>query len=287
MSWGAQLWGRAPWGGPGFGPTAAIAVRENVIRVAFSDVIYASDLGDPEDALRSATFAVQALPLAIGYDGTATRDVVAVFSRLPDETDGILSADVGRFLDVVLDRPMTPFPAAYTITPAGVWNEAKTLPAGVATLSVEAVYRELTQPTTVFTAGSRDLANAQYAKGNQNEDAFAYPVSDDGDLAFDEGETTYEKRIRRVLITTRDGFAHLPGYGVGIGTYSKQLATMARVAQLITDAEEQIARDPETSQVKVRVVPDANAPSQRRIEVIARPRHSSRLARVAVPFAAR
>ena len=87
--WGKSDWGRAPWGGPGFGPTAALAIRENVIRVAFSDLIYASDLGDEKDAIRSGVYTVTPYTLSVGNDGTHARDVRVVDVDSPTVADGI------------------------------------------------------------------------------------------------------------------------------------------------------------------------------------------------------
>lgn len=289
MSWGAALWGRAPWGGPGFGPTAALAVRENVIRVAFSDVVYASDLGDAEDALRTATWALAALPLTRGLDSFAPRAVAVVGASIPTEVDGVPPADVGRYVDLALDRPLSPWPAAYTLTPAGVWNAARTIPAGAATLPVEGMYRELSRPSVEQGAESHDLANPQTNRSAMDADVQGdaalgcIPVDDTGDYALDSGAEGFRKRVMRVITTAENGFAHLPGYGGGLTQKSKQLGTVARLAAIVTNIETQVRRDPDCLSCTARTRMFPNKPGLMRLDVFAQPKHGKAL-RFEVPF---
>lgn len=287
--WGASLWGRAPWGGPGFGPTAAVAVRENVIRVAFSEVVYASDLGDAEDAIRSATWALATLPLSRGLDSFAPREVAVVGASIPTEVDGVPPVDVGRYVDLALDRPLSPWPAAYTLTPGGVWNAARTILAGVAVLSVEGAYRELVRPSVEQGSESHDLANPQSriaavsvdAQGDAALGCFA--VDDTGDYALDSGVTSFRKRVLRVITTAKNGFAHLPGYGAGLVQKMKQTGTTARLAALVTDVETQVRRDPDCLSVEARTTLSPTRPGLMRMDVFAQPKHGKAL-RFEVPF---
>lgn len=273
--WGAGLWGRSPWGGPGFGPTDALAIRENVIRVAFSDLIYASDLGDEKDAIRSGIYTVTPFTLSVGNDGTNARTVRVVHVDAPTIADGIPPEFEGRFLDLTLDRPMTPFPAAYQVTVDGVWSADQSNQAGSAVLDVDAVYRQLSAPTVNPRVESRDLANPQTiggAKASSIANPYAailgtFQVDDSGDYAFDSGLESFRKRIIRRCISKENGFVHLPGYGAGLVQQGKKLGTAARLAKLVANVEQQASKDPECVNASARIIRSTNNPNLARVEL--------------------
>lgn len=274
--YGKSLWGQSPWGGPGFGPTAALAIRENVIRIAFSDLIYASDLGDEKDAVRSGVYVVTPFLLSVGNDGTNARPVRVVNVNAPTVVDGIPPEFEGRWLDLTLDRPMTPFPAAYQVAVSGVWSADKSTLAGSATLDVDAVYRQLSVPTVAPRAESRDLANPQTiggAKASSVRDPYAailgtFQVDDSGDYAFDSGLESFRKRVIRRCITKENGFAHLPGYGASLVQQGKKLGTAARLAKLVANIEQQVALDPECVSASARIIRSTANPSFARVELV-------------------
>ena len=81
-----------------------------------------------------------------------------------------------------------------------------------------------------------------------------FQADSQGDLAFDEGLTSYRKRVFRRLTTKKGKFAHLPDYGVSVPSSVKQLGRAGVREQLAVDAEVQIKREPETVAVSVAIV---------------------------------
>jgi hypothetical protein len=266
-----------PWGG---GSTAAIdllaalAVRENVVRLSFSAPVYYSGLLDSPDASRVDKFTVAVVAGTVGMDGSAVRAVTVVYSQLPGEIDGLSAAQVGYFLDLVLDRPMTPHPALYLASVAGVFSSDLSDEVS-ASVQVPAVFRKLAVPQADVPRLSRDFANAQAGVIASDGDPLnlgTLRVDDTGDYAFDEGLTNFRKRAIRRLVTRKGGFAHLPTYGVGVPYEGKRLATSAVLSRLAADAEAQIGLEPEAAAVRVRPVVDPSVPGLVRFPVVIKPK---------------
>lgn len=292
--WGFSPWGAGPWGGGGGGgaiaQVGAAAHRENVFRVEFSVPVYFSGILDFEDASHPTKWRIVPVVGSAGLDGDPVRPLLVTQVRLATEEDGVAIGDVGRFIDVLTDRPMTSFPALYTVEHRDIFAADKASSSSTGA-QVPAVYREITAPTLDMQTPSRDIANAQTFSAAQASlpDPFdpivlgTIQVDDTGDYAFDEGSVNLRKRVLRRVMTVKNAFAHLPGYGVGLPSYGKKLGTPTVVATIATEAETQIAQEPDVANVRVRTVVDPNVPNLLRVQVLVRPREG-KAQRIDVPF---
>lgn len=279
--WGSGPWGGMPWGGGGSGieVSSVLSVRENVIRLGFTAPVYYSGILDPADASDPSRYVVSAVDGTGGLDGNPARAVTVVEVLRPTQVDGLTAAEVGRFLDIVLDRPMTPFPALYDVVVGDVFT-LDLSEAACGTFRTAAVFKRLAPPTLETASPSRDIANPQTlsaARASVPDPTSPFTlgsirVDDSGDYAFDEGIVNYRKRVIRRVVTRYGGFAHLPTYGVGIPDQSKRLAIGAVVADLAARAEAQIGLEPDTAQVRVRLLVDRNTPGLVRYQIAARPK---------------
>ena len=255
------------------------AHRENVFRVEFSVPVYFSTLLDSRDAANPAKWTIAVVAGSVGMDGNPVRPLLVSEIFLPGPADGVASEDVGRFVDVISDRPMTPHPAAYEVSGVDIW--AADLLSTLETIEFQtpAVFKRIEPPQISTPAPTRDIANSQTLTAARSSlpdptnplVLGTIQVDDTGDYAFDEGIVNLRKRIIRRLVTAKNAFAHLPGYGVGIPTYGKRLSVSSVVQDLAADAETQIALEPDVSKVRVRPVIDPNTPGLVRFQVIVRP----------------
>jgi hypothetical protein len=292
-AWGSGSWGSGSWGGGVHAGALdfldAQPIRENVIRVEFDDVVFLSGLLEDEDASRIEKWAVTADPSTTGLTGDAAREVTVVRVELAGEEDGVEASDYGRFVNLVLDRPMTPFPAEYSVQWSGIFsNDLSSSSEGAGHLF--STYRQVAPPSLDQPIPSKDFANPQTL--SQARDSVpnatssqlgAFGFADDGDYALDQGIQSYRKRILRRLITKKNAFAHLPGYGVGVPDYAKSLQRPAVLSTLRADAESQIMEEPETAKCRVAIVQVPSRPGLVRLKVAARTKDGTTVA-MDVPF---
>ena len=261
--WGASRWGGDPWGGSplgGFLFQGAVAIAENVVRCYFSEQPYFSALLDPLDASLLTHYAVEADASTKGIDDTPARPVAVLYAEVGADTNSI---------DLVLDRPLTAGPSSYSVTVAGLADAATltVMPAPQSSGFV-GLYRRIVPPQLDSPVPSRDIANPQTPASLTGTSPLSpaaiaygtYVVDDSGDYAFDEGLVAYKKRVLRRGMTRKNGFAHLPGYGVGIPQHGKKLASASLRAQLAADWEAQIKQEPETAAVSVTTATDPKVP---------------------------
>lgn len=258
IGFGNAPWGIGPWGG---GPGNSIlqivtaqAVRENLIRIEFTESLYFSGLLDVDDAAQKSLYEVLNAEGVRGIDGELSRPVriVAVSQPAAGEVDV-----PSKYIDLTLDRAMSPYPCVYQVRIVGtIYTASKLDSLGGVQYGIYGAYREIQKPTLEPQHGSRDLASVQSGKIEQGSpfNLGTYVVSDDGDIAFDEGIANLKKRVLRRLITVENGFAHLPGYGVGMASYGKKLAQNSVISGLVTKAETQLRSEPDVA--VCRVVPD-------------------------------
>lgn len=280
-SWGSGSWGSGPWGGAGSGGglqlLTALAVRENVVRLAFNEPVFFSTLLEPADASRVELYSVVPIPGSAGDDGEPTRPVSVVATAL---ATGVPGATSGTVVDLFLDRPMTSFPSVYAAAAMNIFSAdlADLLASGTA--QVIGVYRRLSPPSLESPEQSRDLACPQTLEGArsaglarpENPDLLGtYTADPGGDYALDSGTENLRKRILRRLTSRRNGFAHLVGYGVGIPQQGKRLVRSSVLTDLGAEAERQIALEPDVSKVRVVPVPDPNVPGLVVFQVMVRP----------------
>ncbi len=256
-----------------------VAIRENVIRVEFESPIFLSGLLEPQDAARVEKWSISADESTTGLDDSTARQVRIVRVELTGSDDGVVLSDSGRFVNLILDRPMTPFPAVYGVSWSDIFSRdlTETLSGGATLFST---YRRIEPPTTEAPRKSGDFANPQTVSAAR--ESFANPlgdfvlgtygVGDDGDYALDAGNVALKKRAFRVLMTRKNGFAHLPGYGVGIPEAAMKLGTPVTITSLRADAEEQLSKDPDVAKARVVIVQSLDQPDLVRFRVALRPK---------------
>lgn len=259
--WGAGGWGRTPWGAgsaASFSLVSAFAVRENVVRLTFSAPPYFSGVGDPGDAADPSHFTVRAVS-GVGIDGAPVRAVLPVSVER-----AAVEGAAGTLLDITVDRPFSQYPCVYSVTALNVRSSlgmALGLGATKQFLAVQAGMRANSGDALV---AGRDIANPQTlqslfdpvpgAKDISSSKLGTYLADGTGDLAADFGLTSYAKRVIRRIMSKKNGFAHLPGYGLGAVDQVKKLARPGVREALASDAENQIRQEPETLACSVRVV---------------------------------
>lgn len=290
--WGYLPWGAGPWGAGGGAALQllqALAVRENVVRLFFSEAPLYTRLLTPNDASNPERFVITEVAGTSGRDGEPTRNVrTALVERAP------IAGSLGSVLDVTTDRPFSPWGSMYVVA----CNQLVTLSGALLdpneTSAVFAgVYRELRQASVADPAPSRDFANpstysAQLDPLPQAGDPLALgviPIGSDGDYAFDHGIPQIKKRIFRRLLTRKGAFPSLPEYGVGVPSYGKRLSIAGVRQQLATEAERQIGQEPDVEEVKVQVLTDKTNPNVTVFRIRVRIAGSQGNASFDVPFA--
>lgn len=271
-SWGGR------YGDTVFNVLAAFTVRENTVRLVFTQPVYFSKIFDLRDASNPLAFVIAPVAGSLDALGVLARAVSVLTTELatPQSTVPVVAAEVGYFLDITVDRPFSSFPARYTITSTNLQNAALTIVLASDTHTFDAVYRDL-QGATLETPGLvRDLANAQTGAmlaaevPDELRVLGSYLVTN-GDYAFDEGSAGRKKRIFRRILTKRGGFAHLPSYGLGIRDRIKQLMRFDTIGRLNTEAKLQIQREPDVAKAAVSAEIGAQ-PNLLRLHIGVRPR---------------
>jgi hypothetical protein len=252
------LWGSTPWGDgssitPMTGTADAIALRENVIRVTLPFAAYFTGLLDAEDASYPAKWVVSPVANTTGLEGSTVWPVTVV-SVVEVGTDALGQS----IIDLYLDRPMTPWPAQYSLQADWLWTNNLAYVFTVTTASIPSMHQKVEPANSALEASGRDFANPQTAKsllGLPNVDEYlgTYRADDTGDYAYDDGAIGLQKRVLRIGITKKDGFAHLPGWGVGIYDLGKRLLTASERQTKIADYEKQITQDPGVKKGKVQM----------------------------------
>lgn len=276
-------YGTLPYGTGSFGtgiavPTLAqaFAVRENVLRLVFSEPPRYTRLLDPNDASDPRRYSIAAVSGTFGRDEEPTRAVAPIVVEVVD--------DEGLILDLILDRPMSPDPSEYDVTIAGLVSALSLSPFLSTTVRYFGLFKGIKPLVPELVVNNRDIANPQsyigvYGTGlpiaeGQNPDALlgGFVADATGDLAYDEGLVGYTKRVYRRLTTRRKGFSHLQNYGVSTLASVKQLARAGVREFLADEAESQIRQEPETVDVSVDLVVDPAHPELGRYRIRAQAR---------------
>lgn len=292
MSWGSDDWGLGPWGGFGlgyFGLLGAVAIRENVVRLEFTEAPRFTQLSDPHDGANPERYQVVPVSGTTGLDGRPARPVTPVFAAVAP-----VAESGGRFIDVTVDRPFTPYPSRY-IASANLLESMVTaalLDPAHSSFEFYGVHRRIIPPSTQTAVARRDFANPQSLEaliesGTQDSMLLASYLPDEtGDYAIDEGETSFRKRIFRRLTTQKGRYRHMPGYGLSIPQSIKRLALPGLREALAADAEDQIRQEPETKQVSVMVLRMRDRPDVAVLRVRVRATFNDKPLNVDVPVAA-
>lgn len=264
MGWGGSLgaeqgWGALAWGagGDALQLVTAVAYRENAVRLQFSAPMKWSELQDLGDGSDPRHYTVDVVAGTVGNNGEPVRpvSVIAVVGYAGNRANGMTA------VEVIVDRPLSPYPAQYTIAVEGVVTVSnETLDPNADEATFYGVHRA-TGPNLAGAASPQaDFANpatrGMFAGSHVDPNAQAeilgtFVVDETGDYAIDSGATSYKKRVLRVCITVKGAFLHLPGWGAGVIENTKQLARPALLQQMATDAEDQIRQMPETVSVSV------------------------------------
>jgi hypothetical protein len=237
----------------------AIAIAENVVELTFSEVPFFSGLLEVSDGSLASHYALAPVPGTVGLDGSPVRPVAVLFA---------VPGGLATQIDLILDRPMTPIPAAYTVRVAGLVDANSRTPMGTTTFAFPALYRRIVPPQLDTATPSRDFANPQTGQAlldplpntTDPTQLGTFVVDETRDYAFDEGLTALKKRVFRRWLTRKNGFAHLPGYGIGVREFGKRLASPSVRARIAADAQTQIGQEPEVASVVVTSVTPVATP---------------------------
>lgn len=234
--------------------TDAYAVRENAIRLFFSEAPYYTQYLDPGDSWNPDYYTTSIVPGTIGLDNEPVRPVLPVVLAKVTPTTSIQ-------LDLTVDRPMTRYPSQYTVTVANLKTAlGSALDPSFITRTFYGLSASFTAPTEDAVILSRDLANPQTISsltglGVPSDVAFLgkYIVDASGDYASDSGLAQLKKRIFRRLLTRQGSFAHAPTYGIGLLQLIKHLATSSTRTRLLSECEVQLKHEPGVSRVRVKL----------------------------------
>jgi hypothetical protein len=219
----------------------AYAIDGRTVRVVFAEAPLFRSPSGIADALNPANYV-----FSIGTGDATVPIATTVSSTLvvgPTRYVGNGGMTSQRGVDVHVDRP---FVAGVTYvvqvvgvdTALGVPTSSTTLTFAGVTLLRQRIPDQRGKPTTLV-----DIAN-DVTRGSWFAD-------DSGDIAPEDAETGYRKRVFRRLTTPKNAFSFLKGYG--LGQQLKGAAKTALVSGLKTDAEQQIMQEPETAKVAVSV----------------------------------
>jgi hypothetical protein len=272
--WG-EAFGATSWGDDTINAVALVAaepVAENVVRLVFNVAPMFSFLQDLHDGSRRARYAVDPVGGTFGADDRPTRAVIVREVRQRTDLDV-----TGRTVDIVLDRPFSPFPSQYVVTANNLVAALDGSPMDVthASIGFYGLQRVTIAPDPERVVPSRDFANPQTlaqlldATGNADPTGLGtHPVDQTGDYATDEGIQNLKKRVFRRLITAKGAFLHAKGYGVGVAAEAKKLNSPGTRDLLASEAERQIGLEPDVRKVKVKVILDPSNPGMVRFLIL-------------------
>lgn len=283
-----------PWGGAGFdGDTPSFvscdAIRENMFRLGFTSTIEFTRLENVRDGSVVSKYIVAPIAGTTGMDALPCQPVFVAEVLLASAAD--VGTSFGKYIDIVTDRPMSPYPARYAVSVSRLYIVDSSIEIS-GTLATFAAYKQLCPPLLDTVIPSRDVASPQtlqsFSDPLPRADALilgSFAVDDNGDYAYDEGIVNLKKRVFRRLIFKPGSFPHMPDYGVGISTYAKTIGTAAVRSNLAALAETQISLEPDVAKVVVRVVNDPSVPSLVRFRVLVQTK-SGQQTKFEVPFSA-
>lgn len=266
-------WGEAEWGGSSWGSGGeelrllrAFPVRENVARLEFNVPVALTFLADPRDGSLPGRYAFVPVEGTSGRDGLPTRPVSPF-----EVARAAVPLSAGRFLDVTVDRPFSPYPARYLASVNRLFAlDGLPLLPGSTSAEMDGLARGPRVVLPERAIGRRDLAGIVDDGAGPRQ-----PVDAAGDVGTDQGLASYRKRLLRRLQTRRGAFVGLPSYGVGTASQIKQLARPSVRARLCAEAEAQARREPETLDASATIEPIAGAPGAWRLTLRVRARAGS------------
>ncbi len=273
-----------------------VATRENVVRLEFTATVYLSGLLDVRDGLDPAHYSVAPVAGTVGLDGEPVWPVAVVKVAESDARD-FPAGSKGRFVDLVLDRSMTAYPARYAVSVAGIFtldittlDDWTPIDPSFSTATFDALAREMVQPQASPATKRTDIANAgsRFTYAFETSDpgnplAFGSLTYENGDYAPDDGDVSLLKRVVRRLFSVPGSFAHLgPRYGLGIATYGKKLLTAGYQQRIRAEAVRQVQLEPEVLKATVTWSADKDHPSLVRMFLVIQTR--AKTMKFDVPF---
>ena len=272
--WGAGAWGSSSWGAES-GELLVVfceAVRENCVRIEFSEAPLFNGLLTPNDGSSIDRYSVAAVSGA-SLDGEPVRPVLPVFVELAD-----VAGSGGRFVDVWVDRPFTGYPALYSLATNGLVTASGGVPlsTGASALFFGARAGHL-PPTAEHTVAGRDLLIAQTAREYEgsnvpgNPPAGIIPVDAAGDYASGTPLAGYRTRVIRRAVTVLGSFASLPRtYGTRLSQGVKRPMRQGDAEDAAAQIEAQVRLEPETLSVSVTTTSTTTGLVYYRIEAMSR-----------------
>ena len=291
MGHGLTSWGGGPWGLGGADAlelVSALAIRENVVRLTFNEAPIFTGILDPNDGSDSERYVITPV-VGTMPDGSNPRAVTPIIVTRVRETMAL-----GLIIDVTVDRPFSGYPGRYLVAV----NQLISSESGVlldplhSALLFDGLVQVSTPKTLDVAVPIRDFANPQTLSAlldplpnpTNVELLGSIPTGGDGDYAFDEGITSYKKRLFRRLTSAKNRFAHLPGYGLGPGAKLKQLGKQSVRAMFEADARQQVMEEPETIEASANLIADPAAPGLYRLRLRIKCKLSADPLDLSVPF---
>ena len=263
--WGAGKHGSTPWGGGGNEPDSlilesAIALRENVVRLAFNTAPLYTGILDPHDASSRHRYSVVPVTGTVGVDGLLARAV-----KVTGATVAIVEDTEGKLIDVSLDRGFSPYPAMYRITANNLVSRVGSiLDTSNSSMVFYGLQREHIPHTTDRAMETTDIANPQNIAGldgvmqGNTLVLGAFVIDETHDVALDRGLVSLKKRMLRRCFTKKGAYAHLPNYGIGVAASIKKLNSASNRNKLASETETQMKQEPEILATRVTFIPFGN-----------------------------
>lgn len=285
--WGNGPWGTSPWGGRGLDALKllrALAIRENVVRLWFNQApkfVGNLEIGDADDSERYAVTPISTTTCANGLPPRAVLPASVARASI----EGMF----GSVIDLTVDRPLSPWPGKYVVACNRIQSiNGLFLDPSATSKEFFGLSRGFLAPLADQVITGKDIANPQDGRdliGQLNSSPLGtIPTDAMGDLAYDDGLSSYRKRVYRRCITRKGAFQHLPGYGVGLLDQVKRLSLPGMRDSIAADAEAQIKQEPETQSVRCWFVHDPTDGNLFWLKVIAVMLTNNKKVEIGVPF---
>ena len=229
-------------GGP-FHVVRALSVGGQVVRVVFSAEPKHKSAGTPDDALNAANYVVA----VVTGQGQVPQSVGMFLAVTAYPAYGVYNAGEVA-VDLQVDRPLI-VNMSYSVTVASAVVAADgSLLGSPYSWDFVGMARPIVTMQQRGKMGLVDLDSDPIAGGIN--------VDRSGDWAPDSGDLTgTRKRCLRRVLTAKSSFVHLQGYGLDYDI--KQPATSNKLAGLRTDAQGQLAQEPDVAGVATQISMDA------------------------------
>lgn len=218
--------------------SGAAAVEGQTVRVVFGDTPTFRSPGGRDDAMNPSNYELSVDAGDATSPGVTTVSPILVVGPTRYVGNGGLLAQRG--VDVHVDRALIAG-ITYRIVVSRVLGAGGSAydPASAAFSGIVPL-REIRRTPRGRPSSNVDYGNSPFLG--------SWRADDSGDVAPQDAASGFRKRVLRRLMTFKDSFAFLKGYGVTARL--KELASLAEVAALKVDVERQIRLEPETASVQ-------------------------------------